>query len=242
MRLSHGYLRKYAGAPVEVIYHGFDQETFCADAAPLPGDVQDKLDSTRDAIRLLFVSHYNYYRNFETLFQALPLLRKAMGGRRVLLVLTCNLRSEDNPGPYGTERAASLIRKLGIADQVLELGAIPYRQLHHLYRQCDIYVTPAYTETFAHPLVEAMASGLAVVASDLPVHREICGDAAVYFPRFSPQALAECVVRVHQSEALTKRLAEAGLKRSREFSWRTHVECLVRLAKDLVNPGYRLAA
>jgi hypothetical protein len=52
-------------------------------------------------------------------------------------------------------------------------------------------VTPAYAESFAHPLIESMSSGLPVVASDLPVHREICGDAAIYFPRFSPDALAE---------------------------------------------------
>ena len=68
---------------------------------------------------------------------------------------------------------------LGVRDNAtLELGTVPYRSLHRLHRACHIYVTPAYAETFAHPLVEAMSSGLPVVASDLPVHREICGDAA----------------------------------------------------------------
>ena len=65
---------------------------------------------------------------------------------------------------------------------VVELGAVPYSLLHQVYRECDIYVTPAYAESFAHPLVEAMASGLPIVASDLAVHREICQDAAIYFP------------------------------------------------------------
>ena len=92
----------------------------------------------------------------------------------------------------------------------MELGTVPYRSLHHLYRACHVYVTPAYAESFAHPLVESMSSGLPVVASDLPVHREICRDAATYFPCFSPDALAERVVQVHQSpglgrNALTKR-------------------------------------
>jgi len=47
---------------------------------------------------------------------------------------------------------------------------------------------PAYAETFAHPLVEAMASGLPVIASDLAVHREICGGGrGCIFPRFAPE-------------------------------------------------------
>jgi len=68
---------------------------------------------------------------------------------------------------------------------------------------------------------------------DLPAHREICGDAAVYFPRFSHQLLADRVVQVGQSSALRTRLAECGLKRSREFSWRDHVDQVITLAQSL---------
>jgi len=230
-------LRRWTGAPIVIVYHGFDHENFCADSTPLPANIQQKLDSAKDALRLLFVSHYNYYRNFETLFRALLSLRKHMDGCRVILFLTCRLRSEENPGRYRAETAAALVRNLGIADQVLELGPVPYHLLHHVYQACHIYVTPAYTETFAHPLVEAMASGLPVIASDLPVHREICGDAALYFPRFSPESLADCVMQVQQSSALKNQFAAAGVKRSRDFSWQAHVERIVGLARDLVRTG-----
>jgi glycosyltransferase involved in cell wall biosynthesis len=126
--------------------------------------------------------------------------------------------------------AAELVKKLGVSDTVLELGEIPYRQLHRLYARADVYVTPAYTETFAHPLVEAMASGLPVVASDLPVHREIAGDAALYFQRFSAAELAETVAHVAQSPEISQRMAAAGRARSREFSWKTHVEKILELS------------
>jgi glycosyltransferase involved in cell wall biosynthesis len=112
---------------------------------------------------------------------------------------------------------------------VVQLGAVPYASLHRLYRACDLYVTPAYAETFAHPLVEAMASGLPVVASDLPVHKEVCGDAALYFPRFSPEALAEAVVRIACSCDLAAELSEAGRKTSSDFSWAEHVDRLLEL-------------
>src|SRR2546427_4624418 len=122
---------------------------------------------------------------------------------------------------------------------VLELGAIPYGQLHQLYRRADVYVTPAYTETFAHPLVEAMACGLPVVASDLAVHREICGQAALYFPRFSPEALASNVVSLASSPALARNLTRCGTQRSQDFSWRKHVDQVVALAHQLRSAGTR---
>jgi glycosyltransferase involved in cell wall biosynthesis len=227
-------LQRWAGAPVFSIHHGFDYATFCKDRTALPVLTQQKLDSAKDALRLLFVSHYNYYRNFETLLRAIPLIQNQLDKRRIVLFLTCNLRSERNPGSYHAESAAALVKRLGIAEQVVELGAIPYYLLHHVYRACDIYVTPAYAETFAHPLVEAMASGVPIVAADLAVHREVCGEAALYFQRFAPTDLADQVIRLEASPDLRGKLAYCGRIRSREFSWKNHVEELLGLAGTLI--------
>jgi glycosyltransferase involved in cell wall biosynthesis len=149
----------------------------------------------------------------------------------VRLFLTCELRAGANPGTYDPARAAGLIEQLGIREEVVELGAVPYRLLHHLYRACDIYVTPAYTETFAHPLVEAMASGLPIAAADLPVHREVCGAAARYFPRFSPEKLAETVSEIAASREVSGESIAAD--RSAEFSWRDHVQQLLEVARSV---------
>jgi glycosyltransferase involved in cell wall biosynthesis len=226
-------LRQWSGRRVLSIHHGFDTDAFTSDTAPLPSAVTKQLEQAKDALRLLFVSHYNYYRNFETLFRAMPILSKRLD-RKVKLFLTCHLKSEKNPGTYRTGSAALLANNLRGNDEIVELGTIPYRSLHHLYRACHIYVTPAYAESFAHPLIESMSSGLPIVASDLPVHREICGDAGVYFSRFSPEALAEQVLRVQGSPELSQKLSSNGLRRARDFSWHQHVEQLVVLARQLV--------
>src|SRR5206468_11985987 len=118
--------------------------------SPLAPEVEAKLGAVDKSLKLLFVSHYNYYRNFETLIRALPLLRDQLRGRPVKLLLTCSLIAGTNPGVYRPEMAATLVKKLGVSDSVVELGAIPYRQLHRLYSRADLYVTPAYSETFAH--------------------------------------------------------------------------------------------
>jgi glycosyltransferase involved in cell wall biosynthesis len=160
----------------------------------------------------------------------------------VKLLLTCKLLAEENPGAYHPEAAARLITELGVSDMVVELGAIPYHQLHQLYRRADLYVTPAYTETFAHPLVEAMASGLSVVASDLAVHREICGAAAVYFPRFSPEALSECVAQLAGSPETVDRMVTLGEARARELSWAKHVDRILDLAQGLIDKNPKVAS
>ncbi len=230
-------LEAWTGRKVLSIYHGFDPASFFADQTPLPAEVQQKLDSTAGALRLLFVSHYNYYRNFETLLRAMPLLIKRLGPGKVKLLLTCKLRTEDNPGSYDASTASALVRQLDISEQVIQFGAILHHHLHKIYRCCDIYVTPAYTETFAFPIVEAMASGLPVVASDLSVHREITGGAAQFFDAFSPEELADRVVELAQSAELRKSQIEAGLKRAAAFSWAKHVDDLTHLAAALTQPS-----
>lgn len=226
-------LRQWTGKDVISIHHGFDREAFFRGEAKLPPEVQKCCAETEGALRLLFVSHYNYYRNFETLLRGLEILKRKLHPRTLRLILTCKLDSGNNPGNYNANAAADLVRHLRLREEVVELGPVPYDSLHRLYRACDLYVTPAYAETFAHPLVEAMASGLPVIASDLAVHREICGQAACYFPRFSPEDLAETVLQTARSEERSATMREMGLSRSLNFSWDKHTEQLLHAAFDL---------
>lgn len=229
-----GDLRKWTGEKkIVAIHHGFDHDTFFRDSAPLPVEVESKLGSSPHALRLLFVSHYNYYRNFETLFGAVALLSQKYG-KDVKLFLTCRLQPDETPGSYQVQSAATLIQELGIGANVFELGHIPNALLHHVYRACQIYVSASYAETFAHPLVEAMACGLPVVASDLPVHREICRNAAIYFDRFSPQELAERILELSGRRELQEKMSKAGEACSHDFSWSRHVEELLMVMRSLV--------
>jgi glycosyltransferase involved in cell wall biosynthesis len=223
-------LYRWTGKDVVAIHHGFDADVFFKDESPLSTEAAEKLARAADCLRLLFVSHYNYYRNFETLFCAVASLRNRMPGKKVRLFLTCSLQDEKTPGSYKTGAAAHLVRELGIGEEVVELGAVPYQQLHHLYRSCDLYVTPAYTETFAHPLVEAMACGLPIVASDIPAHREI-GRCAAYFQRFSAEDLCEKLCDVLTSERYSRNREP---KQSVKFSWSRHTEELLAIANRLL--------
>ncbi len=232
-------LRCWTGKDAVAIPHGFDCESFTRHSLPLPDSIQQKLDGNASALRLLFVSHYNYYRNFETLFRALPILKQKLNPRPLRLFLTCKLTPDGRDGEYRTGPAAALLRDLNLSREVVELGPVPYHKLHHLYKAAHIYVSPAYAETFAHPLVEAMYSGLPIVASELPVHREVCAGAALYFDRFSPEDLSERIAELATSPDLADELRQTGTKRSRTFSWKEHVANIVTLAQSLISAKVR---
>ena len=217
---------------VETLRFGFDPKGFFRNQQPLSDSLIAKLNLSNACRRVLFVSHYNYFRNFETLLRALPIIKTKLEqqtGENVQLVLTTDIRRGAIYGGYDATAAAELIDRLGIGDDIAMLGAVEYGKLHQLYKLCDVFVCPSYSESFGHPLVEAMASGLPVVSADLPVHREVCGDAAVYFDVFDERNLAERVVQVLADESLSKQLSARGLQRSDEFSWSEHVRQLTAL-------------
>jgi len=230
-----GELSAWSGRNVLAIYHGFDAESFANETCHLPEFVKQKLEQARDAIRLLCVSHYNYYRNLDTTFRAIAHLSRHVKNRKIALLLTCTLDGRKD-GDYSTVGARAIVRELGISDRVIELGPVPYQSLYELYHACNVYVSAAYAETFAHPLVEAMASGLPVIASDLKVHREICGDAAMYFSTWSSEELSQRISEVIESRELAARLAAEGRTRAQTFSWQLHVQELLTLAQELIDP------
>ena len=64
-----------------------------------------------------------------------------------------------------------------------------------------------------------MAAGLPVVTSDLPVIRELAGDAAVYVDGQDEQAWTEAIHRIASDDSLRARVSEAGRRRASEFTW-----------------------
>ena len=111
----------------------------------------------------------------------------------------------------GPEREPELARELaGLGADVR--GYVDKDELAGLYRGAAALVLPSRYEGFGLPVLEAMASGLPVVATDEPALREVAGDAAVY----SDGDLA-AAIRIALADR--DRLVAAGLERAKAFSW-----------------------
>jgi glycosyltransferase involved in cell wall biosynthesis len=122
------------------------------------------------------------------------------------------------PG-WTDDRLTSTIDGCGAASRVVRLGAVTDARLAALYRGCLAVCVPSVAEGFGLPLLEAACAGAAVVASDLPVFREIDGAVAVYAPPRDVAAWADALQRVLADDGLRDAARTRGPEVARRYSW-----------------------
>jgi phosphatidylinositol alpha-mannosyltransferase len=111
-------------------------------------------------------------------------------------------------------------------------GAVPNEQVPSYLAAGEVFVSPAVgQESFGIALVEAMAAGLPVVATDIPGFREVVSDGVegLLVPPRDPEALAAGLIEVLKEPELAARLGEAGRERARTFDWPIVVDRLEAL-------------
>ena len=115
------------------------------------------------------------------------------------------------------------------------LGAVPYEEIAQYYQRSDIFVFPSYLETFGHPLLEAMTSGVPVVAADIDVFREVASDAAVYCDPFEITSIAAGLSKVFDDSTIRENLTRAGMRRVDQFTWDQTARQTLQLLHDVID-------
>ena len=135
-----------------------------------------------------------------------------------------DLRLVQVGGPWPADLAGRIDR-LGIGSAVIQLRGLTRTRLAELYRDAAAVLVPSEAEGFGLPVIEALACGAPVVATDLPVLREVGGSAVVYCPVGDVPAWAGTVCRI---------LTEPGfvpsrvlrLQQAAGYSWRAHAQIM----------------
>jgi glycosyltransferase involved in cell wall biosynthesis len=143
------------------------------------------------------------HKNQMLLVRALPLLDDD-----VVLVLAGNEEPYDDD--LRTEASA-----IGVAGRVRFTGYVSDEDLEGLWRLCECMAFPTLGEGFGLPLVEAFQRGVPAAVSDIPVLREVGGEAALYFDPHDPADAARVVLEASGNQ----RLIDAGPERAAHFSW-----------------------
>ncbi len=131
-------------------------------------------------------------------------------------------------------RAPELHGVVHVGELFDDLSAHGVQALRACYRGALALTLASYHETFGMPLLEAMACGTPVVASNASALPEIAGDAALFAPPDRAAAWADALRRVVDDANLRARLSAAGLRRAAGFSWdesaRRHLELFYAMA------------
>ncbi|MCX7942882.1 MAG: glycosyltransferase family 4 protein, partial [Dictyoglomaceae bacterium] len=120
-----------------------------------------------------------------------------------------------------------------LQERVVFTGYVEKFDIPKIYNLASILVFPSIYEGFGLPPLEAMACGCPVVASDIPVIREICEDAVYYVNPYNPMEIAKGIISVFQDRNLRERLIEKGWRRVNKFTWeesaKKHLEVILEI-------------
>jgi glycosyltransferase involved in cell wall biosynthesis len=188
-------------------------ETFRPDADPEADREAARLVAApAGAVEVLHVGSTIARKRIDAVLHCVADLRARVGGVRLVRV----------GGPFTPEQA-SLVRDLGLADRISLLPPLDDRTLAAVYRRAMVVVLPSEREGFGLPVVEALACGTPVVASDLPVLREVGGGAARFCAPADREAWAATVLAVIGDRAgradRSAAHAEPGVRWARKFTW-----------------------
>ena len=178
---------------------------------------------------ILFVSSVYRYKNFVRLIEA---WRRVAAKRPDPPELTLLGDVVDRRHARDIDRARAKCGRL--ASKIHITGAVNYEKTADYYHKASLFVFPSYLETFGHPLLEAMASGVPVAASETAVSREVAGDAAIYFDPFDVDSASLAIERALDDPALRDSLIAAGHRRVKEFTWEDTARQTLRLFAEIL--------
>jgi phosphatidylinositol alpha-mannosyltransferase len=215
------FVRSRMGDGIRVVPNGLDVDLFAV-AEPATG-----LPPGR---RVLWVGRLDRQKGFPVALRAFERLAREFDD------LTLVVAGD------GRDRDALRSISADVRDRVVMLGTVPHGRLPGYHATADVFVSPATgQESFGLVLVEAMAAGVPVVASDIAGYREVVrhGRDGLLVPPADPAALAEAVERILSDPGLANRLREGGRSRAGEFSWETVADRLEDVYREALEIGPR---
>jgi len=213
------FVRARIGGAYRVIPNGADVARF---------EKAEPADLGPGGPRILFVGRLHERKGFPTLVSAFGILAAERDDVRLVV-------AGDGEDRTAIERLPATARS-----RVTMLGAVRNEDLPPYHAACDVLVAPSVGgESFGMILVEAMAAGLPVIASDIPGYDEVIADGidGLLVPPRAPVSLAEAIGRVLKDPGLGARLGEAARARARRFDWSVVTEELEEAYRDAIAIG-----
>ena len=214
---ARDFVRHYFDVPVRVIPNGIDIDTFRPDHPPIR-HLRD------DRVNVLFVGRLEKRKGLRDLLRAYEYLKVRVPHSRLVLVGDGPLRSS----------VESYVSSHRVPDVVMA-GFVPAEVLPRYYASADIFCAPATgSESFGIVLLEAMATGLPVVATEIPGYLSVADpgvDTLTVRPK-APAELGAALTVLGRDADLRRRMGAAGLAKARRYSWREVTGQVIQAYQD----------
>jgi glycosyltransferase involved in cell wall biosynthesis len=202
------------------------EDTFSAAADPRADRDAARLVGAPDgAIEVLHVGSTIPRKRLDLVVECCARVKRSVPGLHIVRV----------GGPFTPEQERH-VRRLGLDDHVSVLPAIDDLTLAAVYRRAALLLLPSDREGFGLPLVEALRCGTPVLASDIPVLREVGGSAAEYVPAGDADAWAEAALRLLRRRADASSRWQNGqaerIARGRHFTWTRFADHMTFIYKE----------
>lgn len=165
---------------------------------------------------ILHVGARRPHKNQAVLVEALAMLQARQPGVGLVLV--------GQPDPRFPDEVGRLVTILGLSDLVRRPADVDDTTLLDLYANAAAFAYPSLVEGFGMPVLEAMAAGLAVVASDAEAVREVAGGGALIVPARQPGAWAQALGQVLAEPRFERHLGQCGQAVAAERTWACSAE------------------
>lgn len=175
---------------------------------------------------ILSVSSIAEHKNYEVLIMAYSNLSKSLLNEYKLVIVGETMQKNYY------DKLLGMVTERRLREKVKFLGQIDHFLLPQIYREASLLVLPSLIENFSFTLLEAMAGGAPVVASDSTAILEQVGDAALLFNPSDPDELRVKIEQVLSDSKLRDELIQKGLKRAKLFSWEKCAKEILTVFKE----------
>ena len=196
---------------IDVIYHGYSFDN---------GSAERIRDLATSNDYLLYVGSRKEYKNFDNFLLACSRVDNSIS-------IVCA-----GGGPF-TDAETKAIHQAGMQGRINQYN-VNNNELAYLYRKARMFVYPSLYEGFGMPVLEAFASECPVALSDIPVFREIAGNAARYFSPYDPDSIQDCIESILNNTSDSETMKKLGAESIQKYRWELTAQKTINTYKKVI--------
>jgi len=219
------FISKYFQGDFHIIPNGIDTKRFSPEVEAFPEYKNDK------DFKILFLGRMDPRKGFKYLLKAFPLIYQKFTNVKIIVVGNGILRHW-----YRLSLPSIL------ASRVEYKGFVPFGDVPRYYASCDLYCSPATMgESFGIVLLEAMATGKPVVASDIPGYNSLIenGKEGILVEKKNPLALAEAINSLIEDKKKREKMGRAGRAKALDYDWKRVTDQIESLYQEVLRKKKR---